>query len=343
LLERVSFSGDFRLRYEGINNGGDNEAGGTTDSTRGRFRFRLAGMFHLRKNLDVGFRVSSGGTGPTTTNDNFDRTASFKDFKINRAYVAWSPDNFKFQGGKFEVPFFRSEMIWAVDINVEGFSQQMIKESGDTKMKFTLGQFIVEDNGLPTEQPLDDTYLLAGQVKMTQNAGFGDFIFCLTYYDFKNLQGVSVTDDQGLPGNSQNTKVGGLVANDFNVLDAMVQFKTHVMGQPISIFGEYSKNIATDVDLDTSWEMGFQYGNVDDFGDWRLRAFYRLTQFDSVFSAWNSADFHAGGTNSKGLSLQLHAVVTRGMVVSLSQFFTREERGAKFERERTYADLVFKF
>ena len=67
-------------------------------------------------------------------------------------------------------------MIWAVDINVEGFSQQMIKESGDTKMKFTLGQFIVEDNGLPTEQPLDDTYLLAGQVKMTQNAGFGDFI-----------------------------------------------------------------------------------------------------------------------------------------------------------------------
>ncbi len=343
LLERFSFGGDFRLRYEGVNNGENNIAGGTTDSYRGRFRFRLFGKIHLNKDLDVGFRVSSGGTAPTTTNDNFDETASFKGYKINRAYVRWTPGEFVFQGGKFAVPFMRSEMVWAVDVNLEGFSQQLRHGVGDVETELILGQFVVEDNGSPTGQPLDDVFLLAIQGRLTKKESFGSFLFGLAYYDFKNLQGSSVTNDQGIPGASQNNKVGGLLVNDFNVVDAMAQFKTHLMGQPLTLFGEYGKNIASGVDFDTAWELGFQLGKANVFGDWRFGAFYRLTQLDAVFSAWNSADFHAGGTNSKGVRLQLQFALTKGVRVSVSQFMTSEERGARFERDRTYADLVFRF
>ena len=139
LLERFSFKGDFRLRHESQFNDSGNASGNVDDRHRQRIRLRLGGRFKMHDDLHIGFRLASGSSSPTSTNQTLGDSAGTKDILLDRAYVAWTPENWKIQGGKFSVPFMKSELLWDGDVNLEGASEEYRFKSGDTELILILG------------------------------------------------------------------------------------------------------------------------------------------------------------------------------------------------------------
>lgn len=135
-LGSITFSGDLRLRYESIYGqlnalaNGDNPAiVGNELSPRQRFRIRV--RLNIRgqigKEFDWGLRLGSGSYADAISNnqtltDFYNR----KPFSLDNAFVAWTPQRvpgLRLQGGKFDVPWLRTEMTIDNDLNPEGFSE----------------------------------------------------------------------------------------------------------------------------------------------------------------------------------------------------------------------------
>jgi hypothetical protein len=118
-LDRFSFKGDFRLRHQ--SDYFDENNAGTTDASnrhRQRLRLRLGGKFHINKQVDVGFRVATGGSDPVSTNQTFQDFFSSKGLQLDRAFASFKNGPIQLIGGKFGVPFMKSEVIWDADLSV---------------------------------------------------------------------------------------------------------------------------------------------------------------------------------------------------------------------------------
>lgn len=138
-LGSIRFSGDFRIRYEstfGQLNSSANANNpailGNELSSRNRFRFRA--RFGMRgqvgDTIEWGLRFATGSlanviSGNQTFTDFFNR----KPFELDQAYVTWTPKlsdknkTLRFQTGKFDPPWTRTELTFDNDIMVEGFNE----------------------------------------------------------------------------------------------------------------------------------------------------------------------------------------------------------------------------
>lgn len=155
-LGSITFSGDVRLRYEGffgqlnaVSNADAPAVLGNELSTRNRFRVRarLALRGTVGKNFDWGLRLATGSfANSVSANQTLTDFFTHKPFGIDQAYVAWTPQRvpgLRIQGGKFEVPWTRTELTIDNDLNPEGFSQTYsrgFKNSAFKNLTFTAWQ-----------------------------------------------------------------------------------------------------------------------------------------------------------------------------------------------------------
>lgn len=135
-LGSFSFSGDFRLRYEsfyGLLNSSANADNpailGNPLTTRQRFRMRarLAIRGQIGKELDWGLRLATGSFADNiSTNQTLTDFYNRKPFALDQAYITWTPERvpgLRLQGGKFEVPWVRTELTIDNDVQPEGFNE----------------------------------------------------------------------------------------------------------------------------------------------------------------------------------------------------------------------------
>lgn len=138
-LGSIRFSGDFRLRYESLFNqvnalpaAGNPTALGNELSARNRFRIRA--RFGMRGKItdtvEWGLRLATGGFADvTSTNQTLTDFFTRKPFELDQAYITWTPKMkdknkvLRFNVGKFDPPWTRTEMTLDNDVMVEGFSQ----------------------------------------------------------------------------------------------------------------------------------------------------------------------------------------------------------------------------
>jgi len=133
----ITFSGDIRLRYESLygqqnavaTSGAPAELGNPlTSRQRFRIRARLAARGRLTEEFEWGLRLATGGFSDVhSTNQNLTDFYSRKPFALDQAFVTWRPKalpGFRAQGGKFETPWWRTEMTWDNDNSPEGFNEQ---------------------------------------------------------------------------------------------------------------------------------------------------------------------------------------------------------------------------
>ncbi len=332
ILERFSWKGDFRLRYQVDKR--DQTQGKTLDRSRWRIRFRLGSTIHLYEDLDIGFRMATGSRdNPTSTNTTLDGGFVNKPLNIDRAFFKWKPKPFTLEGGKFPPPFMKSELIWDDDVNVEGVSEQFSHKIGNTHLKLILGQFIIDE-----VKSGDDIKLFAYQGVLQQQTDFGKFDVALAYYDYANHE-----DSGSIPLEGTNH-----TSSEVKVVNLMGQWSRAVYGKPLRVFGEYAKNTGSLVpgqpDSDTAWQAGFAYGKSGQkFADWDLRLIYRLVQTEAVLDALADSDFHGGLNNSRGFEVGAGLGLRKGIKLALTYFNTQEEIGSKDEKETLELDLMFKF
>jgi hypothetical protein len=135
-LGSISFSGDIRLRYESqygqsnaLTNGDNPSVLGNELTPRQRFRVRarLALRGQIGKEFDWGLRLATGSFADAiSTNQTLSDFYNRKAFGLDQAYIAWTPQRvpgLRLQGGKFDIPWTRTEMTLDNDLQVEGFSQ----------------------------------------------------------------------------------------------------------------------------------------------------------------------------------------------------------------------------
>jgi len=347
-LERISWFGDMRLRYEMVDRASDNstanDADGHLDTDRPRIRFRFGARTHVYEDLDFVFRLSTGGdTATTSGNTTMDGTLGNEAISLNLAYGSWEfMDGLTVQGGKAKNPFMKSEVVWDGDVNPEGLSEIYQKKSGDTTLQFVAGQYIVEETDRNTTVDSDDVVLLAWQAQLHQKTKAGKFKFAVAWYDYNHLTdpGSAITKQLGSGDGQRNSQVTGTDVNTTNmqIFDFMADWSSPLGSKHGSLFYEYAVNTDADApagnntiaqDLDTAWQLGFKFGdkNVKKTGQWQIKTLYRLVQQDAVFYALTDSDFHQGGTNAKGIELGAKYAIRKGMQLGYTFFNTENERG----------------
>jgi hypothetical protein len=135
-LGSMTFSGDFRFRYESFygqqNALASAENPGTFGnplSTRQRFRLRarLGVRGRVGDEFDWGIRLATGSFADmVSTNQTLTDFFTRKPFALDQAYVNYHPKalpGFQVQLGKFDTPWTRTELTWDNDISVEGVSE----------------------------------------------------------------------------------------------------------------------------------------------------------------------------------------------------------------------------
>lgn len=228
---------DFRFRYEGdyfpegndatgafpnfntINTGAPYDVTGNefapqfnVDQDRNRFRIRvrMGAEMDLTKDLTMGVRVATGeNNSPVTTNQtvglanqgqggNFSKYAIWLDRAFVRYEIGEDPNkNVAFLVGRFDNPFFYTNLIWDDDLGFDGVALQARYEVIDNVTPFfTAGAFPVFNTDFnfssnqPAKFPSYDKYLFGGQlgVDWTPTKDWKVKV-ATSYYYFYNIEG----------------------------------------------------------------------------------------------------------------------------------------------------------
>lgn len=231
-----AFSGDLRLRHESFF--GSGPVNGAEPATRNRERYRLRFNVTAKLNDEIsgGFSLASGDLGDTISTNNTE-TGFFtrKPFSIDRAYASYKPKFFKplsATAGKFGYTWYRTELTFDNDINVEGSSQQV---SWDWKDK-PLSHFAVIGFELPLLEVTggSDSAIFGEQVQTGWNLGPRvKAIADVAYYDYKNPNTIAQNQTNGNGFAAQGTATGqggtfgfsaATLTNSFGVINGARQF-----------------------------------------------------------------------------------------------------------------------
>ncbi len=328
---RIKFSGDLRDRFEYI------DERGKEVRTRNRVRFRLGATAQVNDDLKVGFRLASGGEDPTSTNQTLDGAFSSKGIQLDLAYFDYKlNDALTLTGGKMKKPFYipaKTPILWDGDLNPEGFALSYDKDGWTG----ALVGFSVDERKADT-----DALLFGGQMVKafaldgnTLSAGIG-------YYDYQKLQGSTPLFDGKSRGNTLDAN--GRIANDFNIVEGLVEYKTKLGAQPFSVFGTYYKNTEAD-DLDTGFALGLGLGKVKNAGSWSLGYTYMDIEADAVYALFNDSDFAGGETDSKGHILKAGYGLRKNMSLGMTYISSEQDQSKTTQNDydRLQMDLKIKF
>lgn len=234
---RIELFGDIRVRGEGvffpegndntgafpnfnaINTGQPFDISGTVfspqlnvdaDRQRLRLRARLGLEAQLGNGFTAGLRLATGdNNSPTSTNQslgaagsgqggNFSKYAIWLDRGFLKYELGGQPNrNLAFLAGRFDNPFFSTEIMWDEDIGFDGVALQGRYEVWKGFTPFIAGGafpvFNTDFNfasNQPAKFPSDDKWLYGGQLgfewKVTPKV---QFRLGTAYYDFDNIEG----------------------------------------------------------------------------------------------------------------------------------------------------------
>lgn len=172
---------------------------------RPRVRARLGVDGDVGQGFSIVFRIASGdGSTPVSTNQTLGGSAGdFSKYQLwlDRAALRYepvrgAPARVLLEGGRFENPFFRTELTWADDVNFDGFALQARIPAAKVQLFFNAGAFPYFITGLhyPAEREQKfrsfDKWLLAGQLGVEWSR---PEVFSLklgaAYYYFDRIEG----------------------------------------------------------------------------------------------------------------------------------------------------------
>ena len=326
---RISFNADLRDRFEYI----DQKDQATR--TRNRIRFRFGAQMQVNDNLDIGFRLASGSDDPTSTNQTLDDAFSSKDIRLDLAYFDYHlNDVFSLTGGKMKNPLYKpgkNPIMWDGDLNPEGFALNI----DNNLLHAAFFGFSLDE-----KKADDDTLLFGGQVmhgfKISDS---GKLVAGLGYYDYQNLKGSAPLFDEKPHGNTLDSN--GTIANDFNIIEAFLEYKTKLANQPLSVYANHYQNTQAN-DLDTAYTIGVSYGKVKNFASWSLGYAYLDIEADAVYGLLNDSDFAGGNTDSKGHLIKAGYGLNKNTALGLTYIDSEMNQSQSEQTDYDRVQLDFK-
>ncbi|BBO92857.1 putative porin [Desulfosarcina ovata] len=217
--QRISISGDVRLRYQQDTFVDDNatfvnpdDTDSVMNTTEDRYRFRYRARLGMKAKLldyreanvgklEAGFRFTTGNEDdPVSTNDTMGDYFNRDSFVFDRAYLKWKwhPINPWFDrmpqisivGGRFANPWFSTDLVWDGDLNFEGLAVSYETDTEQMRpfnMFLTAGIFPLEEEAFSSR----DKWLWGAQVGFEYLPRYDmAFTVGIAYYDYREIEGI---------------------------------------------------------------------------------------------------------------------------------------------------------
>jgi outer membrane murein-binding lipoprotein Lpp len=344
--EKVKLSGDLRYRHESINkqssgrwNPGDN---------KNRIRARLQMDAKVNDDWDVTFRIASGSADPTSTNQTLEDAFSSKAIWLDMAYFNWHPGSLSglnLYGGKMKNPFYRTggnQLIWDDDLNPEGIAVSYKKPfDGSDNLCINGGGFWV-DQSSTLSTSLWGVQSYVKHLFEDKNHLLGG----ISYYNYGNIEERGDLKSTWSSSSSflGNSVVSSKYKNDYDIVEAFGEYGFAYNEVPMSLFGNYVKNVAATSSGDAGWLIGVKINKAKYPGSWEFAYDYRDLQSDAVVGQFNDSDFAGGGTDAKGHRFGFKYQIAKNLEGCLTYFMDKLDTSGNDDKyNRLQADLVFKF
>ncbi|MGI9245315.1 MAG: putative porin, partial [Steroidobacteraceae bacterium] len=268
---RIKGRGDFRYRHETIKS--ERDASGETedaaDRNRERIRARLGFDANITDNVKATLLLATGGDDPRSSNQTLGSSGTRKTIGLDMGYVDW-----KFmQGanlllGKMPTPLFRpgQSLFYDADYNPEGvavkFERGMFFGTG-------YGWFLSENyNSDPARNNVDvSVFGIQGGVKFPLLSG--DSVLAVNYYECVHCEGQSPLYAKS--GNGNTTYVSGttnLLEYGYEIVELGGQMGLTVRNLPLTLWAQYSQNMASAVENDSAYAFGAMLGKASNARTW---------------------------------------------------------------------------
>ena len=325
--ERIKWKGDFRYRYEDI------QEDGKDDRDRNRIRARAALVAKTSDDTEVGLGLATGGDDPVSTNQTLGGGGSTKDVRLDLAYLKWTGlENTYVSAGKFSNPFYRAQksaLIWDGDFRPEGIAAGW---SGDIFFATASYSFIESDSNE------DDDGIFGAQVGAKFSLGENMTLTTAAKYLDIPTEGRQAIYDDGFFGNSVVLDGDEFVYEyDYTLLNASFDLSFNLFDMPVSIYGDYVENDDAD-DLDTGYLAGFKLGKASKQGTWQVQYQYQDLEADATLGLLTDSDFAGGGTDGEGHKFSAKYAINNKWYVGATYFDNK--RGVDLGNDADYERLM---
>ena len=331
---KTEFKGDVRVRHENIKIDGESDG---KNKDRQRIRARLGAYTQINPQVNTGIRIATGGGDDArSTIQDLDNYFDKKQLWLDQAYIDYHPTAVKdlhLIGGKMPQPWVSTgDVIWDSDINPEGVAATYKHNLGNSGVEMfgSAGYYTLKDNvdgeGV---QFRHDLSMYAGQLG-TRFAPTDSLKVTLggSVYGYKN------DDDSKCPTTGTKTTpcalaVNGNSTSEFRLYEGFGQVDIANLPLPLSLYGQYVHNAATDSDQDDAWLVGFK-SKLDAFS---LDYNYRDVQRNAVVGAFTDSDFANGTTGSRGHKVKLGYEIDKNFGVGVTYYLTKADYATTTQKD----------
>lgn len=332
--ERIRLKGDFRMRYENI------DEAGRDGRNRDRVRARAAIIAAVNDDVEVGLGLASGGDDPVSTNQTLGGGGSTKDLRLDLAYFKWSGlAHTSIYGGKFKNPLYKPGghgLLWDGDWTPEGLGLAWAR--GDYFLNL-LGTWLESDSRNESE------FSWATQAGFSKSLGSGATLTAgLGFHHFGTAgKGTFYGDDDDFFGNSFDPASLSYL-HDYDELELFADLGFKINGRPAGLFLNYVQNLDAGA-FDTGYAAGFKYGSASAQGGWEFAYAYQDLEADAAFALLADSDFGGGGTDARGHLLKAGYGIAKNWKASLTYFINERQANAgnQHDYDRLQLDLGFKY
>ena len=336
--EKIKWKGDFRYRYEDI------EQDGKDDRDRNRIRARAALIAKTSDTTEVGLGMATGSDDPVSTNQTLGGGGSTKDLRLDLAYFKWTGvENVYLQAGKYKNPFYKeqkSSLIWDGDFRPEGISAGWDNETffATASYSFIEGDSKNDDDGIWGAQ-VGARFKLFDNLKLTA---------AVKYLDIPTKGREAIYDDDFF-GNSTTTKIVDgdeveVYEYDYNLYNVSLGLGFSLFDMPMTVYGDYVENDDAD-DLETGYLAGVKLGKASARGSWQLQYQYEDLEADATLGLVTDSDFMGGGTDGEGHKLTAKYMLSNKWFLGATYFDGNAgvDQGDDADYQRLMLDTGFKY
>ncbi|MDX2465172.1 MAG: putative porin [Porticoccus sp.] len=350
--DKVTWNGDFRYRYESIDNDRTDE-----DRNRSRVRARIGMTAQVADDIKAGIALASGSDDPVSSNQTLGGGGSSKGINLDMAYIDWKfAENLHLVAGKTKNPYYsvgKNGLVWDGDYRPEGAH---VSFDNGTFWAIAGYHFLESDNNGGSK---DAEEMMGAQIgyngKISDNTKFkvGASYFYIpvegsdAFFDgetFGNSSYTRIVDDNDTPLDFSDDETANVHEFDYETVELFAELNTKIAGIKTTFFADYVKN--SDADEDTGFSLGMKLGSAKNAGDWQFGYTYEDLEADAVFATFTDSDFGGGGTDVKGHKLNAAYAFSKNTSLSVTYFdneygeYTRTE---ELDFDRLQLDLKTKF
>ncbi|MEZ5573322.1 MAG: putative porin [Halioglobus sp.] len=311
--EKVKWKGDYRFRYEEI------DQQGKDNRERYRIRARPALIAKTSDTTEVGFGLATGSDDPVSTNQTLGGGGTSKDINLDLAYATWTGlEGTAITGGKFVNPYYtvqKSQLIFDGDFRPEGVA---LSWANDTFFANSTFSFVESDSSVSDK---DNYGIWAAQVGATVTPFDGaKLTLSAGYIDIPTKGQTSIYNDE-FQGNSYVIDEGVEVYEyNYELVTASIGLGLTVFDLPLNLYADYVENQDVN-DLETGYMAGVQLGSAKKKGDWQVQYQYEALDANATLGVVTDSDFAGGGTDVEGSTISAKYAIDDKWYVGSTYYF----------------------